>query len=395
MNLGRTGTVPTASNTAREYPPSAIRAMFERVSAFDDVASLTVGEPDFDTPPHIVEAAVESMRAGGTRYTPNAGIPALRDAVAELYSERWGRALHRENVVVTVGGQEGMFLALRTAVDPGDDVLVPNPSYANYRGQIHLVGANAVDVELSAENGFVLTASQIEAALTPRTRALILNTPANPMGAVVPQEELQAIAALAEENGFIVVSDEVYERIVHDGDAHVSIAQAAPEFERFLMVGSVSKAYAMTGWRVGYIIGPEALLATTTRMKEGVTSCSPEFVQRAAIAALTGPQEDADAMLEAYRSRRELIVAGLTAIPGVSCAKAGGAFYVFADIRPSGLGSDEFAERLLVDHRVAVIPGTAFGSGGEGFVRLSYATDEATIRRGLAGIASLMESTRT
>lgn len=384
---------PSASQMAKTYPASVIRKVFERVAAFDDVTSLTVGEPDFDTPTHIVDAAVESLRAGDTRYTPNAGIPELRDAVAQLYSEQWSRPLKRENVVVTVGGQEGMFLALRTAVDPGDDILVTDPSYANYQGQIHLMGARAVAVPLTEDNGFIVTADQVAAALTPQTKALILNSPANPLGAVVPEEELVRIAQLARKHDFLVVSDEVYERIVYDDVRHVSIAQAVPDFEHFLMVGSLSKSYAMTGWRVGYIVGPAHLLAETTHMKEGVTSCSPAFVQKAAVAALTGPQDALDAMVASYRSRRDLIVEGLSAIPGVSCTGANGAFYVFADIRASGLSSEEFVERLLNDHRVAVIPGTAFGPKGEGFIRLSYATNEATISAGIEGIAALMAQT--
>lgn len=385
---------PSASQMAQDYPASAIRKVFERVASFDDVASLTVGEPDFDTPDHVIEAAVESMRAGDTRYTPNAGIPELRDVLARMYTEQWGREIGRADVMVTVGGQEGMFLALRTAVDPGDDVLVTDPSYANYQGQIHLMGARAVDVPLTEDNGFIVTADQVEAALTPRTRALILNSPANPLGAVVPEVELVKIAALARAHDFLVVSDEVYERIVYDDVRHVSIAQAVPDFQHFLMVGSLSKSYAMTGWRVGYIIGPRQLLATTIHMKEGVTSCSPAFVQKAAVAALTGPQDVLHEMVASYRSRRDVIVEGLSAIPGVSCTGANGAFYVFADISASGLSSDEFVERLLVDHRVAVIPGTAFGAQGEGFIRLSYAADVATIRKGIEGIAALMTAMR-
>lgn len=386
--------VPSASRTAQDYPVSAIRTVSERAAVIDGVAILTLGEPDFDTPPHVIEAAIDSMRAGETRYTPNAGIPELRGAIAQVYTQRWGREVGPENVVVTVGGQEGMFLALRTAVDAGDDVLVTDPAYANYKGQIHLMGANPVDVPLTEDNGFIVTAAQVEAALTPRTRALMLNSPANPLGAVVPEEELVAIAELARKHDFIVISDEVYEHIVHDGVRHVSIAQAVPDFQHVLMVGSLSKSYAMTGWRVGYIIGPEHLLATTIVMKEGVTSCSPAFVQKAAVAALTGPQDALTAMIATYRSRRDLIVDGLSAIPGVTCTGADGAFYVFADISASGLTSDAFVERLLVDHRVAVIPGTAFGAHGEGFVRLSYAADEETIRRGIDGIAELMASAR-
>src|SRR5699024_5166212 len=220
--------------------------------------------------------------AGDTRYTPNAGIPQLRDVLARMYTQQWGREIGRADVMVTVGGQEGMFLALRTAVDPGDDVLVTDPSYANYQGQIHLMGARAVDIPLRQDNGFIVTADQVEAALTPRTRALILNSPSNPLGAVVPEEELIGIAALARAHDFLVISDEVYERIVYDDARHVSIAQAVPDFEHFLMVGSLSKSYAMTGWRVGCIIGPRELLAATIQMKEGVTSCSPAFVQKAA-----------------------------------------------------------------------------------------------------------------
>lgn len=376
------------SKLASDYPASAIRAMFERVAAYEGVTKLTVGEPDFDTPEHIVEAAIASLRAGETRYSANAGIPELREAIARHYSARWGRALDDRNVMVAVGGMEALLLALSAVLDRGDDILVPDPAYPNYHGQIHMLGANAVQVPLSAAAGFRLTAADVEARLTPRTRAVLVNSPSNPLGVMIDEEELRKLAKLADERNFVLISDEVYDRIVYDGRQHLSVAAIDPNFERFLIVNSLSKSYAMTGWRSGFVVGPAALVEPMPRMQEGITSCLPVFIQRAGIAAFEGPDEATIRMVEAYERRRNLVVAGIRGISGLDCITPEGAFYLFADVRGTGQGSDEFANGLLERQRVAVIPGTAFGASGEGFIRISFAANEATIQQALDGIGA-------
>lgn len=380
------------SRVANSYPPSAIRTVFERVAQVEGVTKLTVGEPDFDTPEHITQAAIDSLQRQETRYSGNAGIPEFREALASHYSPRLNRPLAPENIMVAVGGMEALYLALCVAVDRGDDVLVPDPAYPNYHGQLHLLGANAVPLPLDADQNFSVTAAGIAAALTPRTRAVILNSPSNPLGTTISHDELSKIAALADAHDFLIISDEVYDRIVYDGNEHTSIAQVSPQFNRYLIVNSLSKSYAMTGWRIGFVIGPAELIAPMPRMQEGITSCLPVFIQRAGIAALTGPDEATQSMVASYQRRRDLIVDGLSAIPGISCTPPSGAFYAFADIRETGLSSDVFAERLLVEHKIAVIPGTAFGARGEGFIRLSFAASDETISTALAGISTFVQS---
>ncbi|WP_051582850.1 pyridoxal phosphate-dependent aminotransferase [Leucobacter sp. PH1c] len=376
------------SKLARDYPASAIRAMFERVAAYDGVTKLTVGEPDFDTPEHIVEAAIASLRAGETRYSANAGIPEFRSAIARHYGERWGRELDERNVMVAVGGMEALLLALSVVLDRGDDILVPDPAYPNYHGQIHMLGARAIRVPLSAAAGFRLTAADVEARLTPNTRAVLVNSPSNPLGVMIAEDELRALARLADERNFVLISDEVYDRIVYDGRRHLSVAAIDPAFDRFLIVNSLSKSFAMTGWRSGFVVGPASLIEPMPRMQEGITSCLPVFIQRAGIAALEGPESATQRMVDAYERRRDLVVAGIRATPGLDCIVPEGAFYLFADIRGTGRGSDEFANGLLEEQRVAVIPGTAFGESGEGFIRISFAANEATIQDALAGIGA-------
>lgn len=382
------------SRFAREYPASAIRAVFDRVATYEGVTKLTVGEPNFDTPSHIVEAAIASLRDGETRYSANAGIPEFRQAIARHYGQRWGRELDDRNVMVAVGGMEALLLAMSTVLDGGDDILVPDPAYPNYHGQIHMLGARAVRVPLSPENGFRLTAAAVEAHLTPKTRAVLVNSPSNPLGVMIAEEELRALAELADRHNFVLISDEVYDRIVYDGRAHLSVAALDPSFERFLIVNSLSKSYAMTGWRSGYVIGPKQSIAPMPHIQEGITSCLPVFIQRAGIAALEGPESATLEMVDAYQRRRDLVVAGIREIPGLDCEVPEGAFYLFADIRGTGLSSQAFADGLLEQQRVAVIPGTAFGANGEGFIRISYAASEATIATALAGISAFAAEQR-
>ncbi|MFJ4286898.1 pyridoxal phosphate-dependent aminotransferase [Paenarthrobacter nicotinovorans] len=377
---------------AQDYPASVIRTVFEKVAQYENVTKLTVGEPDFDTPSHIVEAAVASLRNHETRYTPNAGIPELREAFARRCTRDWNRPVGASNVMVTVGGQEALLLAMQVALNPGDELLVPDPAYPNYHGQATIVGAKVVTVPLSPDNGFRMRAEDIEPLITPKTKAVLVNSPSNPLGVMVAEEELRKMASLAARHNFLLISDEVYDRITYDGKPAVSVAQLDPGFENYLVINSLSKSYAMTGWRTGFVVGPSHLIQLMPRMQEGLVSCTPAFIQRAAVAALEGPDDAVDTMVAEYQRRRDIAVAAIRAIPGVECDMPEGAFYIFADIRGTGLSSQEFSDRLLEEQRVAVIPGTAFGQGGEGFIRLCFAASDETIRTAIDGMAKFVES---
>ena len=358
---------------AREYPASSIRKMFTLAGRKPDAVTLTVGQPDFSTPEHIKDAAIAAIRANETRYVANAGLPELREAIAAKYAPRWGRPLGPDNVMITVGGMEALSLALDVSVTAGDDVLVPDPGFPNYLGQIHRIGARAVPVPVRESDGFKLRAGDVEAAVTGRTAAIILNSPSNPLGSVMDGADLAAIAELADRRGITIVSDEVYDEIVFDGAPHVSIANAAPGFDRFLVVNSFSKSYAMTGWRCGFVIGAADLVAPMAIMQEGIVSSLPPFIQRAAVAALAGPQDAVRAMVASYQQRRDLITERLNAIEGVRSLKPEATFYAWANVASLGLPSWDLAVDLLETQNVAVVPGSAFGARGEGYLRLSFA----------------------
>lgn len=388
------------SRTASQYPPSAIRGVFDRVAeqerlSGEPVVKLIVGEPDFDSPAHVIEAAMDSLRAGGTRYTPNAGIVELREAVARHFGQRWGRDVLPENVMITAGGNEALLLAMSVILDPGDEVLVPDPAYPNYLGQAHLLKAQTVRIPLEPSDGFRLTAELVEPMIGPRTKLLVLNSPSNPLGTVIAPQELEKLVELAERHGIYILSDEVYDRIVFSAQVGVqqvtSVAQVRPDLGRTLVVNSLSKSHAMTGWRLGFVIADARLVAPMPRLQEGIVGCLPEFVQRAGVAALDGPDASTQDMLATYERRRDRLIRGVTDL-GLGYVRPDGAFYLFVDVRGTGLTSAEFTDRLLHEQRVAVVPGTAFGEAGEGFVRLSYAAGEETIDRALEGIGAFLAS---
>lgn len=388
------------SRTASQYPPSAIRGVFDRVAeqerlSGEPVVKLTVGEPDFDSPAHVIEAAMDSLRSGGTRYTPNAGIVELREAVARHFGQRWGRDVLPENVMITAGGNEALLLAMSVILDPGDEVLVPDPAYPNYLGQAHLLKAQTVRIPLEPSDGFRLTAELVEPMIGPRTKLLVLNSPSNPLGTVIAPQELEKLVELAERHGIYILSDEVYDRIVFSAQVGVqqvtSVAQVRPDLGRTLVVNSLSKSHAMTGWRLGFVIADARLVAPMPRLQEGIVGCLPEFVQRAGVAALDGPDASTQDMLATYERRRDRLIRGVTDL-GLGYVRPDGAFYLFVDVRGTGLTSAEFTDRLLHEQRVAVVPGTAFGEAGEGFVRLSYAAGEETIDRALEGIGAFLAS---
>lgn len=364
---------------AREYPASVIRKMFTLAGQKPDAVRLTVGEPDFSTPEHIKDAAIAAIRDNETRYVATAGLPELREAIAAKYALRWGRPLGPDNVMVTVGGMEALSLALDVSVNAGDDVLVPDPAFPNYLGQVHRIGARAVPVPVRESDGFKLRAGDVEAAITGRTAAIILNSPSNPLGSVMDAADLAAIARLADRRSLTIISDEVYDEIVFDGVPHVSIANAAAGFDRFLVVNSFSKSYAMTGWRCGFVIGAEDLIAPMPIVQEGIASSLPPFIQRAAVAALTGPQDAIRAMVASYQQRRDLITERLNAIDGVRSLTPEATFYAWANAASLGLPSWDLAVDLLETQNLAVIPGSAFGTRGEGYLRLSFAASIESI----------------
>ncbi|WP_166828302.1 pyridoxal phosphate-dependent aminotransferase [Brevibacterium limosum] len=367
------------SPMATSYPASSIRKMFNRALDFPDAVKLTVGEPDFNTPEHIKAAGIRAIENDNTRYVANAGVPELRQAIARKYSARWNRSITSENVMVSFGAMEALTFALDITVSPGQEVIIPDPSFPNYMGQVHRLGGLAVSVPVTEDNDFKLRAEDVRAAITDKTAAIIINSPSNPLGSVMDRADIEQIADLADEHGFTVISDEVYDEMVFDDAAFTSIAEVRPDFDRFLAVGSFSKTYAMTGWRCGFVIGATDFIAPMALLQEGLTSSLPGFVQEAALAAIEGPQTAVEEMVASYARRRELMVERINAIDGLSLLRPAATFYAWVNVSEWGLDSWELATRLLEEHNLATIPGSAFGPAGEGYLRLTFAVSEDTI----------------
>ncbi len=380
---------------ARGVPVSLIRHMYDMAQDVPGAISLAVGEPDFPTPAHIVEAGQRALRDGWTRYSPNAGYRELREAIAEKLRKVNGvEADPATQVFVTVGAMEALMLTFLTALDPGDEVLVFDPCYSNYVSQLKMVGAVPVFVPTDPERGYLPALPALEAALTPRTRAILLNSPANPTGAVFPRDLLYGIAQLAVRRDLLLISDEAYEALVYGDTRHVSPGSFPGLADRTVSIYSFSKAYAMTGWRVGYLTGPAAMLKVMATVQEQVASCVNAAAQRAALVALTGPQDCVETMRQAYERRRSFVVERLNRMPGVRCPRPDGAFYVFPDVRAVTTDTLVLAERLLFDLKVVVSPGEAFGPRSAGFLRLSYASSEAHLEEGLERLAAGLARTR-
>ncbi len=350
-----------------------------------EIIHLEIGEPDFDTPAHIKAAAVRALEEGYTHYTPAAGIPALREAIAEYVRRTRGIPVGPEHVVVVPGGKPIMFFAILALVEEGDEVIYPNPGFPIYESMIRFVGGWPVPLRLRMENEFRVDVEELARLITSRTRMLILNSPANPTGGVLTREDLAAIAELCLRHDLVVLSDEIYSRILYEGE-HVSIASLPGMAERTIILDGFSKTYAMTGWRLGYGVMPEPLAEAVTRLMINSNSCTAAFTQMAGIAALTGPQDEVERMVAAFRERREVIVEGLNRLPGFRCLKPKGAFYAFPNIEGTGMSSRELAAYLLEEAGVAVLSGTAFGEYGEGFLRLSFANSIENIRKALERI---------
>jgi aspartate aminotransferase len=353
-----------------------------------EIVHLEIGEPDFDTPAHVAAAAQQALDKGHTHYVPAPGIPELRTAVTD-FLERTGR-LHTspDRVLITPGAKPIMFFTIMALCEEGDEVLYPDPGFPMYASIAAFAGAKPVPVPLREENEFVIDPEELASLVTPRTKLLILNSPHNPCGSASTPEQLEAIADIAIRNDLIVLSDEVYWALRYDGDHH-SVLDIDGMAERTILLDGWSKTFAMTGWRLGFGVFPPALVEPITRLVINSVSCTSAFSQHAAIAALEGPWDDVDTMLEAFRERREVIVSGLNAVPGVSCVEPEGAFYAFPNITELGLSAATLADGLLEEAGVACLPGTAFGAYGEGYLRFSYANSVENIRRALAAFTEL------
>ena len=353
------------------------------------VIHLEIGEPDFDTPPHITEAAVKALHDGATHYGPAAGLPELREAVAEDSTRRRGARATPEMVVVTPGAKPIMFFVILALVDEGDEVLYPNPGFPIYESMIRYIGGTPVPVRLLEERDFVLDVAQLCDRVGPRTRLIILNHPHNPTGGIIPESGLRAIAEAAARHNVPVLSDEIYSRILYDAP-HRSIASMPGMESLAIVLDGFSKTYAMTGWRLGYGIMPAPMAQVVAKLQTNATSCTATFSQLAGVQALRGDQSPVDAMVAEFRRRRDAIVDGLRAIPGFHCARPSGAFYVFPNIARTGYSSRALADKLLDEAGVACLSGTAFGEFGEGHLRFSYANSMENIEEALRRIASLV-----
>lgn len=371
------------SQRAKGTPFSGIREMFNLAKNYSDVVNLGIGEPAFDTPKNIIEAGASALRNGYTKYVPNAGILELREEIANKLLRENNIKGTAENIIVTTGAGEAMMLALQAIVDIGDEVLVPDPCFPNYFGQIHVAGAKAIPVKTYEEDKFHITAKEIEKSITPKTKVIVINSPCNPTGAVLNREEIEEIAKIAMKNNLIVVSDEPYETIIFDGREHISIASLKGMEEHVITINSFSKSYAMTGWRVGYAHAPKNVIDKMVILQESVASCVNASAQMACIEALKGPQDVVSEMTREYDKRRNLLIDGLNEIDGISCIKSEGAFYAFANIKQLGMTSKEVSKMLLEKVQVVTTPGSAFGNAGEGYLRFSFASSEENISRGL------------
>lgn len=381
------------SKRIQEVQPSGIRKFFDILEEMKDAISLGIGEPDFITPWHIRDAGIYSLEKGFTKYTSNAGMSELRREIAAYLNRRFDLQYDfAHEVIVTVGGSEAIDLALRCLINPGDEVIVPVPSFVCYGPLTSMVGGTPVYVETKAENEFRLTADELRAAITPKTKALVLPFPNNPTGGIMERADLEAIAQVLEGTDIMVLSDEIYAELTY-GQHHVSPANLPQLKDRTILVNGFSKSHAMTGWRMGYVCGPAPIIQQMLKLHQFGIMSAPTTSQYAAIEAMRNGDADIERMRDEYDGRRRYLVEGLRRI-GLPCFEPRGAFYVFPDIRPTGLSSEEFCERFLMEEKVAVIAGNAFGPGGEGFVRCCYATSMKDIAEALTRMDNFLNNLR-
>jgi aspartate/methionine/tyrosine aminotransferase len=354
-----------------------------------EIVHLEIGEPDFDTPRNIVEAAIEALNEGWTHYGPSAGLPDVRETIAEYISKDRGIRVGPENVVVTPGAKPIIFFTILACVDEGDEVIYPNPGFPIYESVVNFIGAKPVPIQLREDRDFRLDPEELAGLITEKTKLIILNSPQNPTGSVLERSDLEHIARAIGDRPIFVLSDEVYSKILYEGE-HVSIASLPGMQERTIILDGHSKTYAMTGWRLGYGVMNEELAAHVTRLMTNSNSCTNVFVQRAGMRALTDPQDAVETMVEEFRRRRDVIVEGLNQLPGVTCRKPRGAFYVFPNIQGTGMRSQDLANALLEEAGVAALSGTSFGAYGEGYLRFSYANSVENIRKALERMGTFL-----
>lgn len=374
--------------------PSGIRRFFDIVAEMKDAISLGVGEPDFDTPWHIRDEGIYSLEKGRTFYTSNSGLKELRMEIAAYLKRTQNMDYHyMHEILITVGGSEAIDLAMRAMINPGDEVLIPEPSYVSYQPTVILADGKPVIIELQEKNKFRLTPEELEAAITPKSKLLVMPFPNNPTGAIMEKEDLEKLVPIIVKHDLYVISDEIYSELTYGGKKHVSIASLPGMKERTILINGFSKAYAMTGWRLGYACGPEPVIAQMTKIHQYCIMCAPTTSQYAAVEALHNGDDDVKMMRESYDERRRFVLHMLAQM-GLPCFEPEGAFYVFPCIKEFGMTSDEFATRLLKEEKVAIVPGTAFGDCGEGYLRISYAYSIDNLKKALGRLEKFVDSLR-
>ncbi len=378
------------SPLVRSIPPSGIRKLFNVVNEMEDVVSLGVGEPDFNTPRPILDKGIYSLETGHTHYTANAGLLELRMEICRYLERKYNLSYKEDEVFVTVGGSEAIDVALRTIIAPGDEVIIPEPSFVCYKPLTILAGGVPVPLKTSAENNFKLTLDSIKSAVTSKTKAIVLPFPNNPTGAILEKDDLEKIAEYLRQTNIFCLTDEIYSELNYTEDGHTSIASFPGMKERTIYINGFSKAFAMTGWRLGYVCAPKEILSPMLKVHQYAIMCSPTTSQYAAVEALKNCDKEVSSMREEYNMRRNLMVASFRNM-GFDCFEPLGAFYVFPSIEKFKMSSDEFCEKLLMDQKVAVVSGSAFGESGEGFIRCSYAYSVSSINKALGRIEKFAE----
>lgn len=378
------------SKSALTMPTSGIRAMTVLAAKYENVLSFGLGEPDFPTPQNVIDAGCDALNNGYTKYVANQGIQPLLSAIAQKMRNFNGMEyITEDNVHITFGAGQALLLTMETILNPGDEVIVPTPCFPNYFGYIHMAGGTSVIVETYEENGFRVTAEDIKAKITPKTKAILINSPCNPTGAVLTEADIREIAKVALEHDLIVISDEPYEAIIYDGQKSFSIGSMPEMKDSVITVNSFSKSYAMTGWRIGYVVAPVEVRERMTLLQESMGSSVTAACQKAACEAILGPQDSVEEMCRQYERRRNILVEGLNQVQGFSCIMPGGAFYAFPNVKSFGIPSQELAVKILDQVQVLATPGSAFGQGGEGFLRFSYASSEEAIREGIQRLKNM------
>jgi len=385
------GRVLEFNSNLKKIKPSGIRKLFDLAQGKKDLVSFGIGEPDFVTPFHIREAAKKALDEGYTRYTPNLGFPEFREALANKLKQKNKISVTPDEVLVTSGGTDALFFAFYTLINPEDEIIIPDPGFVTYESQVYLTGGTPVHLPLRGENNFHPDLEELKNCITPKTKAILLNSPSNPTGATFKKEELLAITEIAKEKDLFIISDELYEDIVYDSRKHISIASLPGMKEKTISIFGFSKSYAMTGWRLAYLSAPPNIVKEIAKLLQNSSVCANSIAQRAGLAAIQGSQDCVKEMFTAYNERRNVLITGLNEINGLSCYAPEGTFYAFVNIKDTGMTSEELSTYLLEKCKVVTVPGTAFGAQGEGYIRLSFATSLEDIKEGIKRIKKGIE----